>query len=83
MENQLVTFEIFKKKSKKTKVYFKIVGQNRIQKFEVTHPKKSANKNGVKTEKKKTVRFFSKTSRFFISLLWRCFALVPFISSRG
>jgi hypothetical protein len=45
--NRPVKFEIFKnlktfeiKNYKKTRVYFKIFGQNRIQKHEVTHPTK-------------------------------------------
>jgi hypothetical protein len=51
--------EIFEIKiSKKTRVHFKIFGQNRIQKFEVTRPTKFDEvKNSVETKKKKIARF--------------------------
>jgi hypothetical protein len=42
-KKRLVKFEIFKnlkKKSKKTRVHFKIFGQNIIPKFKITHPTK-------------------------------------------
>jgi hypothetical protein len=47
--------EIFEIKiSKKTRVHFKIFGQNRIQKFKVTHPTKFDEvKNSVETKKKR------------------------------
>jgi hypothetical protein len=48
------------KNSKKTRVHFKIFGQNIIQKFDVTHATKfSEVKNGVENRKKKKIARFS------------------------
>jgi hypothetical protein len=52
------------KKSKKIRVYFKIFGQNRIEKIEILHPTKFDEvQNGVKIMKKrKSLDFFKNRS---------------------
>jgi hypothetical protein len=71
------------KNSKKTRVHFKIFGQNRIQKFKVMCPRRFGEvKNDVKIERKKKEKprgfpknrsVILKTIQFFIPFLQRCF----------
>jgi hypothetical protein len=70
-------FEI--KNSKKTRVYFKIFGKNRIKIFEVTHPRKFGEVKMLENhEKRKSIGFHQKQLSFlknrsvFHSPLHRC-----------
>jgi hypothetical protein len=70
---------------RKTRDYSKMLGQNQIQKFKVTHPTKFIEvKNGVKIIKKGNCSVFSKIARFpFPSPLFLAsFLLMRFLWSK-